>query len=168
MEYYQLIWIDFVILALVAISAIIGLLRGFVLEVFSVATWLVAIWVGLSFSREFSGYLESLISLPSARMAASFAVLFFVTLMLGGLLGSLLAQIVSKTGLSGSDRFAGLVFGIGRGMLVVSVLVMLAGLTPLPDDPWWRESQLIEPFQNLALWLRSSIPAGMAGYIAYR
>ena len=149
MEYYQLIWIDFVILALVAISAIIGLRRGFVLEVFSVATWLVAIWVGLSFSREFSGYLELLISLPSARMAASFAILFFATLMLGGLLGSLLAQIVSKTGLTGSDRFAGLVFGIGRGMLVVSVLVMLAGLTPLPDDPWWRESQLIEPFQKL-------------------
>ena len=168
MAYQHLIWIDFVILALVGISAIIGLLRGFVLELFSVATWLVAIWVGLSFSREFSGYLESLISLPSARMAASFAVLFFVTLILGGLFGSLLAQIVLKSGLTGSDRFAGLLFGIGRGMLVVSVLVLLAGLTPLPEDPWWRESQLIEPFQNLALWLRSHVPAGMAGYIAYR
>jgi len=165
--YHQLIWIDFVILALVGISAIIGLLRGFVLEIFSVATWLVAIWVGLSFSREFASYLEPLISLPSARMAASFAVLFFVTLILGGILGSLLSQIISKTGLTGTDRFAGLLFGIGRGMLVVSVLVMLAGLTPLPEDPWWRESQLIEPFQNLALWLQSKIPAGMAGYIAY-
>lgn len=163
-----MIWVDYVILALIGISAIIGLFRGFIREVFSLATWVVAIWVGLTFSREFSGYLETAISIPSARMAASFAILFFVTLILGSLLGYLLGQLVSKSGLSGSDRFIGLVFGIARGMLVVSVLVLLAGLTPVPEDPWWRESQLIDPFQKLALWLRDKIPAGMAGHVNYR
>ena len=83
-------------------------------------------------------------------------------------MGYLLAQLVNKTGLTGSDRFAGLLFGIGRGVLVVAVLVLLAGLTPLPQDPWWAESTLIGPFQNIALWLRDLLPAGVAGNIVYR
>lgn len=163
-----MIWIDYVILALIGVSAVIGLFRGFIREVFSVATWVLAIWVGLMFSRGLSSYFETVISPPSARMAASFALLFLVTLILGSLVGYLLGQLVSKSGLTGSDRFIGLLFGIARGVLVIAVLVLLAGLTPLPNDPWWLESQLIEPFQTLALWLRDRIPAGMAGYVVYR
>lgn len=163
-----MIWIDYAILALIAVSAVIGLLRGVVREAFSLLTWVAAIWVGIVFSREFSKLLESVINYPSARIAAAFAILFFTTLILGGLLGYLIAQVVQKTGLGGTDRFAGLIFGIGRGILVVSVLILLAGLTPLPQDPWWRESTLISPFQSVALWLRDQLPAGLAAYVDYR
>ena len=130
--------------------------------------WAVAIWVGMTFSRDFSVFLESLITYPSARIAVSFAVLFFVTLILGSLIGYLLGELVKKTGLTGSDRFIGMIFGIARGVLVVAILVVLGGLTPLPEDPWWKESKLIPPFQSVALWLRSHIPSGMAGYVDYR
>jgi membrane protein required for colicin V production len=59
-------------------------------------------------------------------------------------------------------------FGIARGMVVVAVLVMLAGLTPLPEDSWWKESKLIPPFQSLAVWLRDQVPSSMAGYFNYQ
>ena len=147
-----MIWIDYAIISLVSISAVIGLFRGFVIEAFSLTIWAVAFWVGLTFSRELSVYFQSTISLPSARIALSFAVLFLLTLILGSILRVILGQLVSSTGLTGSDRFAGLIFGIGRGVLVVAILVILAGLTPLPQDPWWRESSLISPFQSVALW----------------
>ena len=163
-----MIWIDYAILGLIGISATIGLFRGFVREAFSLATWAVAFWVGLSFSNAFSEYLQSVIDLPSVRIAVAFVILFLLTLILGSLLGYLLAQLVTKTGLTGSDRFAGLLFGIGRGIVVVAVLVLLAGLTPLPSDPWWQDSTLIEPFQSLALWLRDQLPTGVAGKIDYR
>lgn len=163
-----MIWIDYAIIGLVFISLIIGLMRGFIKEAFSLVIWILAIWVGLSFSREFSHFLESSISYPSARIAASFAILFVMTLVLGGLISFLLGVLVNKTGLTGTDRFAGMIFGIVRGMVVVSILVMLAGLTPLPEDSWWKESKLIPPFQSLALWLRDHIPSGLAGYIKYR
>lgn len=143
-------------------------MRGFVREIFSVLNWVLAIWVGLTFSREFSVYLANLVTHPSARMALAFAILFFLTLLLGTLVGYLIGQLVIKTGLSGSDRFLGLIVGIARGIVVVSVLILLAGLTPLPEDPWWRESLLIGPFQSLALWLRDLLPASLAGYVAYR
>jgi len=163
-----LIWIDYAIIGLIAISAILGITRGFVREVFSIAAWVAAIWVGLSFSRELSFYLRTLIEHPAGRMAAAFAGLVVITLIVGGLVGFLVQQIINKTGLTGSDRLAGLVFGIARGMVVVAMLVLLAGLTPLPNDSWWRESTLIAPFQSLALWLRDQAPAGVAGFVAYR
>jgi membrane protein required for colicin V production len=163
-----MIWIDFAIIGLVFVSLIIGLVRGFIKEAFSLVTWILGIWVGLSFSREFSGFLEQSISYPSARIAAAFAILFVMTLVLGGLISFLLGVLVNKTGLTGTDRFAGMIFGIVRGMVVVSILVMLAGLTPLPEDSWWKESKLIPPFQSLAVWLRDHVPSGMSGFINYR
>ncbi len=163
-----MIWIDYAIIGLIAISAILGITRGFVREVFSIAAWVAAIWVGLSFSRELSFYLRTLIEHPAGRMAAAFAGLVVITLIVGGLVGFLVRQIIDKTGLTGSDRLAGLVFGIARGMVVVAMLVLLAGLTSLPNDSWWRESMLIAPFQSLALWLRDQAPAGVAGFVAYR
>ena len=67
-----MIWIDYAIVGLIGISLVIGLIRGFVKEAFSLAMWGVAIWVGLNFSREFSGFLVSVVSLPSARIAAAY------------------------------------------------------------------------------------------------
>lgn len=162
-----MIWVDFAILGLVAISLVIGLLRGFIKEAFALGIWIVAIWIGLTFSRNFSVFLEPFITLPSARIAAAFAVLFIMTLILGAIISFVLDELVRKTGLTGSDRFVGMIFGIARGMVVVAVLVMLAGLTPLPDDAWWQKSLLIPPFQSLALWLRDFIPASMVGYVHY-
>jgi len=161
------VWVDYTIVGLIAISLLIGLARGFVKEAFSLLTWGVAFWVALNFSRELSLLLQSHVALPSARVAVAFLLLFLGTLMVGSVLTFLLGELVKTTGLTGSDRFAGMIFGLARGLLVVSALVLLAGLTPLPEDPWWRESQLIPPFQKLALWLRAQTPASVAGYIQY-
>jgi len=162
-----MIWIDYAIIGLIAISSIIGLFRGFIREAFSLLIWIVAIWVGLTFSREFSTFLDGIISYPSARIATAFAALFFVTLILGAMISYLLGELVRKTGLTGSDRFAGMIFGIARGLVVVAIIIMLAGLTPLPEDSWWKESILIPPFQSLAVWLHDHIPSGLAGYVKY-
>ncbi len=156
-----MIWIDYSIIGIILISAVIGLFRGFIKESFSLAIWAVAIWIGLTFSRSFSVFIDFIKS-PSARIIVAFVILFIITLILGALISYLLGELVKKTGLSGSDRFAGMIFGIARGLIVVSIIVMLAGLTPLPEDPWWKESVLIPPFQSLAVWLRDLMPLGMA------
>ncbi len=155
-----MIWIDYSIIGIILISAVIGLFRGFIKESFSLAIWAVAIWIGLTFSRSFSVFIDFIKS-PSARIIVAFVILFIITLILGALISYLLGELVKKTGLTGSDRFAGMIFGITRGLIVVSIIVMLAGLTPLPEDPWWKESVLIPPFQSLAVWLRDLMPLGM-------
>lgn len=162
------VWIDYAIAGIVAVSAVAGLVRGFIKEAFALATWIVAIWVGMQYSRDLSPILQNTVSYPSARIALAFAILFFATLILGGLINFLLSQLVEKTGLTGSDRLVGMGFGIVRGAVLVAVLVMLAGLTPLPEDPWWKQSLLIPPFQSLAVWLKDHIPSSLAGHINYR
>jgi membrane protein required for colicin V production len=166
-ENINLIWVDYVILGIILISAIIGLFRGFIKEAFSLGTWVVAIIIALRFSQQASIYLADYIEVPSMRIAAAFILLLLLTLILGAMLSYLVSQIVDKTGLTGTDRFAGFLFGIGRGMVVMSVLVLLAGLTPLPQDPWWVESALFGSFQDLSVWLREQIPEGLSGYFSY-
>lgn len=163
-----LIWVDYSIACLVLVSALIGLFRGFVKEAFALFTWLVASGVGMNYSRDFAVLLENSISYPSARIAAAFALLFFMTLILGSLISFILSQLIEKTGLTGTDRLLGVLFGIARGGLLVALLVMLAGVTPLPEDPWWKQSKLIPPFQSLAVWLKDHIPSDLAGYIHFR
>lgn len=166
-SFSQLIWIDYCLLGVILISAIIGLFRGFIKEAFSLLTWLVAIWLGLRFSQPFSLYFNDYIDLPSVRIGVAFMCLLIVTLILGSMLSFLISQIIDKTGLSGTDRFVGFLFGIVRGMVVISLVVLLAGLTPLPQDPWWSQSLLIEPFQELSVWLRAQIPEGITEYFSY-
>ena len=78
--------------------------------------------------------------------------------MVGGLVNYLIGQLVEKTGLTGTDRLIGMLFGAARGILLVTLLIFLAGLTPLPEDPWWNASQLIGYFQELAVWLKTLLP----------
>ena len=162
------VWVDYTIAGIIVISALAGFLRGFIKEAFALLTWVVAFWVGINYSHDVSVLFQKYINYPSARIALGFAVLFLTTLILGSLLSYLLAQLVQKTGLTGSDRLLGMGFGLFRGAFLVALLIMLAGFTPLPEDPWWKQSRLIPPFQNLALWLKDRIPPNMADYIKYR
>ena len=153
-------WLDLLIIGLLGLSGLVGLVRGLVREVLSMVSWGLAIWVGISFSGTLEGYLENSIPSPTARIAAAFGILFILTLLITGMIGFLLTRILESTGLSGIDRFAGLLFGLARGVLIIAVLVFLARSTPLPKEPWWRDSQLMPMFQSMALWLESQLPPG--------
>jgi len=152
-----MIWIDYVIIGIIGLSAMISLMRGFMREAFSLAAWVLAFWVAWTFFRDLAIQL-GWVSVPSVRLGLSFAILFVTTLIVGGLVNYLVGQLVDKTGLTGTDRLIGMLFGAARGILLVSVLILLAGLTPLPEDPWWKESQLINYFQELAVWLKTLLP----------
>lgn len=163
----DLIWIDYCLLGLVGLSALIGLMRGLIREVFSLALWICAAWVALHYNPMVSVHLEQAIPLPSVRMAASFALVFIATLMAGGVLGFLLGKLVSASGLNGTDRLAGLLFGVARGGFIGAILVVVANATPLAQDPWWKQSKLIPPFQALAMWLRGQMPADLAARVKF-
>jgi membrane protein required for colicin V production len=152
-----MIWVDYVIIGIIGLSALISLVRGFMREALSLAAWVLAFWVAWTFFRELAVQLDWF-TVPSVRLGVAFVILFVVTLMLGALVNFLVGQLVEKTGLSGTDRMIGILFGAARGALLVAMLVLLAGLTPFPNDPWWKESQLIVHFQELAVWLKTLLP----------
>ena len=160
-------WIDVVILALIALSAILSLFRGFVREAVALATWLIALWVAMAFYEDLATILSQWITVPSAQKITAFAILFICVLLLGAIINFLAGKLVDKTGLTGTDKLLGVAFGVARGGVIVAILVLLAGLTPLPQDPWWQESQFIGYFQELAIWLRSYLPTEIADNIRY-
>jgi len=161
------VWLDFLILGLILLSALISLVRGFVREAFSLAIWVMAFWVSWSFFRDLEVPLRSWIGSPTVRLGIAFAALMIVTLTIGGLVNYLIIQLVERTGMSGTDRLIGMVFGAARGVLLVAVLVLLAGLTPLPQEGWWMESRLVGYFEELAFWLRDLLPPEIAERFRY-
>ncbi len=162
-----MIWVDYAILGIIGISALVSLVRGFVREAISLASLLLAFWVATQFSAHVGDMLSSKISVPSVRVGVAFGLLFVITLFAGGLVNYLAGLVVHKTGLSGTDRMLGLLFGILRGGAIVTLLVLAAGLTPLPKDPWWHDSQFIMHFQELAVWLRTQLPPDIASHFSF-
>ncbi len=160
-------WPDVAILAIITLSALLSLWRGYVREMLSLVTWVAAFWIAFNYAERGALLLTEWIAAPSARMAAAFAVLFVLTLIVGALFALLIGYLVERTGLSGTDRMLGLLFGVARGVAVVALLVLLAGLTPLPRDPWWQESQLIGHFEKAAAWMRERLPPEIASHISY-
>lgn len=153
-----MIWVDYLILGIVALSALIGLIRGLVREVLSLAIWIGAILIAWWFYQPLAEHLTDWISTPSVRLGAAFLILVFTVLIAGAIVGHLISLLVEKTGLTGTDRLLGVVFGAARGAVLVAMLVFLAGLTPLPDDPWWKESALVGRFQVLAEHVLGELP----------
>ena len=79
----------------------------------------------------------------------------------------MISQIVDKTGLSGTDKTLGVVFGAARGVLIVSMIVLFAGLTPMPSESWWQESILVDHFMRVALWIKDLLPDDVAGRFSF-
>lgn len=153
-----MIWVDYLILGLVGLSALIGFARGLIREVLALGVWIAALVFAWLFFRDLADQLTPWISTPSVRLAAAFLLIVFAILLAGALVGYLLTTLVEKTGLSGFDRLLGVVFGLARGAVLVALIVFVAALTPLPEDPWWQESRLIGPFQRLAERLLELVP----------
>jgi membrane protein required for colicin V production len=162
-----MLWPDYAILIVIAISVGVGALRGFIREVFSLLVWVAAFLVAYRFSGDLAALMEGSVSLPSARVAMAFTGLFIAVLLVGGLINYLLGLLVESTGLSGTDRLLGAAFGAVRGLALVLILLLVAGLTPLPADPWWQESRTIARLMPLVDWAVAHLPESVAKHFDF-
>ena len=159
-------WVDWAIVAIIAISALISLSRGFVKEALSLVTWIIAGAVAWMFGGSLSEYFVGYIETPSARVIAGCAIMFVATLIVGAMINYLIGELVRVTGLSGTDRFLGMAFGAARGVLLVVVAVGLLSLGPVQQDEWWKESQLVPKFLLVADWSKNLILGWSSQWLA--
>ena len=150
--------VDYTIVGIVGLSAVISLIRGFVREALSLIVWVLAFWVGFTFSHEAAAYGKNLIHDPTMRFIATFVVLFVLTLFLGGMVNLLLGFLIDRSGLSGTDRLVGMCFGVGRGVLLVGLGLLVLQMTPLVHSESWQRAALIPTFQPLEKWLCGFLP----------
>lgn len=147
-------WADLVIIALITVSALLSLKRGFFKEALSLLTWVAAFVVARLFSDQLSVLLTDYVQTPSLRIVAAFALLFVAVLITGALINNLIGLMIKATGLSSTDRVLGMAFGLARGCVLVVVMLALLAMTPAKQDRWWAESTLIPHFQMMEGWTR--------------
>jgi membrane protein required for colicin V production len=150
-------WADWAIIAVLGLSALISVVRGFVKEIVSLLIWLAAAVIASIFHDQLASLMSDLIDTPSLRMLAAWIVLFVAVLLVGSILNYLLGKLVKATGLSGTDRLLGLIFGAIRGLIIVMViLIILPKILPVMEDQWWLESTIIPYFMQYEDWARET------------
>jgi len=168
-------WFDYFIIGTLAISAIISLFRGFFKEVISLATWVIAVWAAFTFSSSLAPkivpYIPFINDLPLAKSVIvqaliSGAIIFFTILLLGSLINYLISTMVTKTGLSGSDRLLGVLFGATRGALIVGLVTLFMSKNSLvQQEVWWQNSKFRSHAEVAANILQRFTPEKFRHYL---
>lgn len=151
--------IDYVILVVIGLSVLTGIFRGFVKELIALCVWVLAIWLGMTYSHDLSPFLTRYIDDSSVRTAVGFVAILLTTLILGALVNGILSFILHKTGLSGTDRLLGMVFGGVRGVFIVALIILILNMTSLAKtEDYAHRSVLYSLFDPLVHWLSSFTP----------
>lgn len=157
---------DILILAVLVLSMLFGLWRGFISEVLSLLCWVAAFWVAWAFGDRVAVLYQPYLSQPAACLIAGYVSCFLGVLIAGALLGWLVHKLMDGGGLRSEDRVLGAVFGLARGLLLVTFVVLMAGFTAVPRDAtWWRQSSLLPAFEASAGWVAQALPPEVIHYL---
>jgi len=158
---------DYVVLAVIGISVLLSIMRGFVREVLSLAGWVVAFFVAKLYTLDLAPLLPEAIPSDSLKFLAAFIVLFLGTLLVCSLLAIAISHLFRKIGLNWVDRLLGAAFGVARGLMIIGVLVLLAGLTNIPKDARWQNAMFSAPLEALVVSILPWFPEDIAKHIKY-
>ncbi|KAF1709392.1 colicin V production protein [Pseudoxanthomonas kalamensis DSM 18571] len=149
---------DLSLLAIIGLSALFGLMRGFIGVLASIAAWLLAGWAAFGFGAEVAWWLADDGTPNASELLGGYALSFVVVMLCVGLVGWIVRKLVKSIGLSGLDRVLGLGLGLLRGGFIACCLLLLLGFTGMPQEPSWRQSAVVRTLLPGAEWLRGWLP----------
>ena len=158
---------DLVVLIIFIVSVLLSIVRGIVRESLSLAGWVVAYMVAKIFAKDFVIVLPLSITDDSLRMVISYVAIFLAVLIVMSMVTMLASALIRTVGLGLVDRSLGALFGFARGLLVVLLLVLSAGLTTLPQEPFWKKALLSKPLETGVIMIVPWLPRGLTRRINY-
>ncbi|AOW12385.1 colicin V synthesis protein [Hydrogenophaga crassostreae] len=158
-------WVDVALLAVLGISILLGLWRGLVYEVLSVAGWVIAFFAAQRYAGAVAEVLPMDQFAPALRLAAGFALVFIATAFACGIVSWLVKKMVASVGLRPVDRILGGVFGIARGLLILLGLTVVVSMTPLHAEPAWQSSPVAAGLAHGLEAIKPVLPAAMGQYL---
>ena len=158
---------DYVALAIIGLSIILSVMRGFFREALAILGWIAAFVTAKTYANQILPMMPEDIPTESLRILAAFLVLFFATLLVATLLAIALSSVFKKMGLGWLNRLLGAFFGLTRGILIVCIVVFLAGLTELPNDARWRNAMFSAPLEALVISMLPWVPISIAKHVKY-
>jgi membrane protein required for colicin V production len=156
---------DWILIAALAASMLLGALRGLVYEVLSVMGWIAAFLLAQWFSPDVAEKLPMQNSGEALRYAAAFVLVFIASVFLAGLISALMKKIISAVGLRPVDRMMGAIFGLFRGLILLLALSVVVHMTALQESDWWLESQGGPVLTTLLKGLRPMLPEKFGAYL---
>lgn len=156
---------DYAVIGIMLVSLLLGLWRGLTYELLSLLGWPLAFLM----SWQLAGKIESVlpISEEGARMALAYALVFIATLLLWAMLVWLFTQLIKAAGLGVLDSLLGGLFGLLRGVIVIVILVLLADMTNIPKQAFWRNAKFSRTAEQAALLAKPLLPDNIARRIHY-
>jgi membrane protein required for colicin V production len=154
--------IDWAIVALVSVSVLLGLWRGLVREVLSLAGWVVGIVLAIRYAVPLGEGLPFDIGVAPARTALAALAIVLATVLAAGIVAWLIGKLLAAVKLSGADRLLGALFGLLRAALILLLVVLFAGRTALATQPLWRESILLPPVEAAVRFASAFLPPSLA------
>lgn len=159
---------DYIVIAILAVSVLLGFARGMVKEVLALANLLIAFWVANKYGGDLVVYFDWASGLSDPMKALlGVATAFIACMIVGAILIALLGRLVSALGLGFFDRGMGALFGVARGLVIVMVLVTAAGYTSLPEQPFWQEASLSPMAVDAVREIKPHLPGDVAKWVRY-
>ncbi len=158
---------DYAVLLVIGLSVLLSVMRGVVREILALLSWVAAFWIANTFCVQLVPLLPATIPNESLRYLAAFVILFLVSLLAMSLITITLSELIKNLGLKPADRMLGALFGLVRGMLIVLVIVLVAGLTALPHQSFWRNAMFSAPLEAVAQQVKPWLPEDFSKRINY-
>jgi membrane protein required for colicin V production len=162
-----MVTLDYIVLAVILCSAVVGAFRGFLREVFSVISWVLAVWLAWKLAPALAPKLGGALREPLYGLWAARVLIFIPVIITGYFVGAVVNHFVRLSMFSGLDRLLGFLLGLVRGLVVVGIGIILAQAMRLDNETWWKQSRLIAVMGPVAGALRAlageHLPAALAG-----
>ena len=149
-----MVTLDYIIIAIILLSAVTGLVRGFLKEVCSLVTWILAIWLAWQFGPSVAPYLGGALEREPYGLWAGRAIVFVVVLVAGAIIGFAVDHFIRLSLFSGLDRLLGFLLGLLRGVVITGFVIILAQTVRLDSEGWWQRSKLVPVVTPVATLLR--------------
>jgi len=152
--------IDYILLSVIMIFSLLSFFRGFTREFSSICIWILGMWIAAKYYGIIETFLMNYISNPSFRFIISFGILMVISTILGGMIINHVVSIfIVKLKLEKIDQILGLIFGIIRGGIWISIFLLIFSSTVFTNHKWWKMSILIPYFQDFGKWIYSILPS---------
>lgn len=159
---------DYAFLAVLGLSAAVGLWRGLVSEVMALVAWLAALLAAWHYAGQAAVLFAGLIAEPAWRLVAGFALIFVLVLLLAAFLRFLLRELLKAAGLGATDRFFGAMFGVARGLAISVAVVLIGGLVGVSREPWWAGAMFSPPLETAVIAAKPWLPDAVADRVRFR
>jgi len=160
-------WIDYVLVAVIALSILIGIWRGLVREMFALAAWVAALVAAALLAAEAAQLIPASFATAPVRTIIAGVAIFVVVLLAVSVLGLLASKAFRIAGLGVADRTLGGAFGFARGALICALAVLAAGMTTIPRAPVWRQATLTGPLETAVIAAKPYLPTAVAERVKY-